>query len=72
MAGKEKDWAWYIRELKSEQCLCERPKKAGKSFCYRCFSALPRDLQQPLYDQIGNGYEEAFEAAHKYLTENIW
>jgi len=72
MRQAEKDLEWYIKELDSEQCLCERSKARGKSFCYRCYKALPRDMQRDLYRRIGEGYEEAFEAAVRYLEENVW
>lgn len=70
---EEMDAAWYLRELMSDECLCGvRDKYPKRSFCYRCYSALPRDLRDGLYRRIGGGYEEAFEEAHKYLTENVW
>ncbi|MDY7035541.1 MAG: hypothetical protein SV375_05180 [Thermodesulfobacteriota bacterium] len=66
------EWKWYVDELMSEQCLCERPKKRHHSFCYRCYRSLPGDLQRALYNRIGDGYEEAFEEAVKWLEENVW
>lgn len=60
---------FYIRELDSEQCLCERPKWRGRSFCYNCYKSLPPDMQRALYRRIGEGYEEAYETAVKWLTE---
>ena len=69
---KQKDWMWYLGQLRSEECLCGKEKKPERSFCYRCFPGLPYEMRQALYRQMGDGYEEAYEAAHKYLTENIW
>jgi len=68
----DKDLRWYVAELRSEQCLCERPKKAGCSFCYRCYKELPREMQKVLYYMVGFGYEEGFEEAVKWLQENVW
>ena len=67
-----KDRQWYYRELMSEQCLCERPKKARYSFCYRCYKSLPFHLQKELYKGLGAGYEEAFEEAVKFLETEVW
>jgi hypothetical protein len=73
--GKEqraKDLDWYYNELVGSECLCGREKKSRYSFCYRCYKALDPELQRRLYRRIGGGYEEAFEEAHKFLTENVW
>jgi len=68
----DKDRAFYLEMLKSEQCLCERGKKPGKAFCYGCYKRLPYRMQEDLYKRVGQGFEEAYEAATKYLQENIW
>lgn len=68
----QEEWRWYVEELMSEECLCGRPKRRHYSFCYRCYSALPGDMQKALYRRIGDGYEEAFEEAVKYLQETLW
>lgn len=62
----------YIDALMSNECACGKTKQPKKSFCYRCYKALPRDMQRDLYRRIGNGYEEAFEEAVKYLEVNVW
>ncbi|MBW1666739.1 MAG: hypothetical protein JRJ66_01570 [Deltaproteobacteria bacterium] len=72
MSTAQKEWQWYADELMSEECLCGRSKKRHYSFCYRCFKALPEDMQKALYQRIGEGYEEAFEEAVKWLDRNIW
>lgn len=64
---KTSDVKWYLKELRSNECLCGYYKKPGKSFCYRCYSRLPQDMQRSLYQRIGNGYEEALDEAVKYL-----
>lgn len=61
--------SFYIDELKSEECQCGEYKARGKSVCPACWKRLPRDLQVDLYSRMGDGYEEAYEAAVKVLTE---
>lgn len=63
----EKDREWYYSELMSEGCLCGKPKKRKYSFCPRCYYSLPRHMREDLYQLIGDGYEEAFEAAVAWL-----
>lgn len=64
--------SFYVSELASEECACCKQKKSGNAFCWRCYRALPQELQQDLYQRIGHGYEQAYEAAHKYLSEHCW
>lgn len=59
----------YLNELMSNECLCGRDKKPGKSFCYSCYKNLPADLQMDLYCRMGDGYEEAYDAAIKWLED---
>jgi len=66
---KAKDRLFFIKELKSDECRCGRTKKPGRSFCYFCYRKLPRSLQQDLYNRIGSGYEQAYEAACRYLPD---
>jgi hypothetical protein len=68
--GRSKNW--YHKELLSNECACGKSKQPRRSFCWHDFKSLPRDLQKALYRRIGHGYEEAYEEAHKYLTENVW
>lgn len=60
---------FYLYELQSEECQCGRAKKPGRSFCYKCYSSLPRETQRGLYSRIGAGYEEAYEEAVAWLSE---
>lgn len=69
---KVKDWEWYFAQLRGNECLCGREKLPRKSFCGRCYHALPGDLKPRLYLRLGGGYEEAFEEAHRWLEENLW
>jgi len=62
------DTKFYIKELKRDECQCGRPKKPGFSLCYKCYSALPKDMQRDLYLSIWDGYGEALDAAIHYLN----
>lgn len=66
-----KDRAWYITQLMSEECHCGAPKQPRYSFCYHCYSALPKSMQSALYDLVDFGYQEAYEKAVQWLDENI-
>jgi len=59
----------YLDALMSNECYCGAEKKPKKSFCYRCFKKLRRDLQTDLYSRMGDGYEEAYDAAVKWIDE---
>lgn len=64
-----KNVEFYIKELRSDTCLvCYNQKKPGYSFCYRCYFNLPEYMRKDLYQRIGDGYEEAFEAACEFLS----
>lgn len=69
---RDRGFSWYVRELHSERCLCGARKQSRKSFCYRCYILLPQFLQEQLYSRLGQGYEEAFEAAEEWLEEHVW
>jgi len=62
-----KDSIFYLQELRSDACACGKPKKPDYSFCYSCYMKLPFSMRQDLYQEIGNGYEAAYEAAIKWL-----
>ncbi len=53
--------------LKAVKCQCGSEKKPGDPFCYDCFKSLPPLYQKALYKVMGNGYEEAYGAAVRYL-----
>ncbi len=42
-------------------------KRARQTFCRGCFGRLPRGMQTDLYKRFGEGYEEAYRAAVKFL-----
>lgn len=64
-----KDLKFYIKELRSDGCLCGSKKTPGHSFCYRCYKRLPAEMKTALYKSMGAGYEEAYEAAAEYLDD---
>ena len=59
----------YLESLFSNECVCGSEKKPEKSLCYQCYKKLPRDLQVDLYSRMADGYEQAYDAAVKYLEE---
>jgi len=61
------DSEFYIEAFKSEECFCGRNKKSRMAFCYGCYKSLPHDMQKALYQRMGNGFEEAYEEAVKWL-----
>lgn len=65
-----RDQKFYLRELQSDQCQCDKSKGPGKSFCYSCWRKLPADIQRSLYRRIGQGYEDAYERAVVFLDRD--
>lgn len=61
------DIKFYIDVLKSDACACERSKKVKAAFCYACFKRLPAHMQSALYHKINAGFEQAYDAAYRYL-----
>ncbi len=66
----KKSLGFYVDELRDNGCACGRTKKPGNTFCFRCFKALPREMQKALYKRIGQGYRAAREEARRWLEEN--
>ena len=60
--------SFYLKELRSNECFCGKSKKRGYSFCTGDYLALPGDIQRALYKRIGEGYEQAYEEAVKWLS----
>lgn len=61
------EWKFYYNELIKEECFCGHSKKSGHSFCYRCYKSLPPQMQRDMYQRMGDGYEEAYDEAIKWL-----
>lgn len=70
MTQEQKDRLWYVKEYKGNECACGKTKRERTAFCYPCFQQLPRTYQMALYQDIGAGYEEAYEDAVEWLTNN--
>lgn len=68
--GKAKNF--YYDQLQGNECACDGPKRRGYSFCFTCYKHLPKDMQSDLYQKIGQGYEEAYDEAVKWLEVNVW
>jgi hypothetical protein len=52
-----------IRELFGTTCRCGKPKGSRMTFCGRCYHRLPPPARSALYRRVGEGYEEAYDAA---------
>jgi len=72
-AARRREWEpcgnKYLDALMSSRCSCGKKKTPKKSFCLACFLMLPQDLKNDLYSRLGDGYEQAYDAAEKYLEE---
>lgn len=62
------DKLFYLNEFRSEQCQCGLSKQSRRSFCYTCFKRLPEFKQKALFQRFGEGYEEAYDDAVKWLN----
>ena len=60
--------AFLVAELAGMNCPCGGRKQGGRSFCFKCYSRLPRDMRRALFRKIGNGYGQAYQAAYLYLN----
>jgi len=65
----DKDQQFYIEEFESEECQCGRSKRPTNAFCFMCYSSLPSDMQKALWQKIGDGFEQAYDEALKYLND---
>jgi hypothetical protein len=63
------NWMEILDELQGKKCRCGHRKVAGQTFCRDCFYALPQQMRDDLYKRMGQGYEEAYQAAVDYLAE---
>ena len=62
------DRRFYVNVLKSPECQCGRTKKPGRALCWPCYQPLPRYMQDDLHQSLGDGFEEAYEAAVAWLN----
>lgn len=58
-----------IAELQGTVCRCGGTKQAGNTFCRGCFYSLPKPLRGALYRRVGQGYEQAYQAAAAALSQ---
>jgi hypothetical protein len=59
-----------LRSLGSTECGgCQGTKKPKMSHCRTCYFDLPPRMRKALYQDFGDGYEEAYEASLGYLKE---
>jgi len=64
IAADQLDPQELVHSLGGTLCpACGRRKASAQTFCRRCYFALPSGLRRPLYDRLGNGYEQAVAAA---------
>jgi hypothetical protein len=61
--------AELVRELLGQTCQCGKKKQPRNTFCRSCYYALSPQLRRDLYNRIGEGYEEAYDAAIRVLKE---
>jgi len=64
------DTKFYLQELNSEECACGSWKKPRYAFCWVCYHKLPDYMQKELYQRLGDGYEEAYDEAARWLEED--
>ena len=61
-----------IASLRCATCpACGRRKKERQSFCRECYFDLSRPQREALYDGVGDGYEEAMQAALEALDVDV-
>ena len=57
-----------IESLNSTLCpACGGEKIHKQSFCFSCYRRLPKAKKNALFQFVGDGYEEAFDAALDHL-----
>lgn len=61
------DRQWYIDQFKGEECQCGAEKRSRMAFCYGCYKALPARYKQALWSRFGEGFEQAYDDAVKWL-----
>ena len=60
-----------LRVFAGTKCTaCGGDKQKNNGFCGHCYHRLPRELQSALWQRFGSGFEEAFDAAAKWLSDH--
>jgi hypothetical protein len=52
-----------LDDLGGTTCACGRGKARGMSHCRQCYFKLPKPMRDALYQRVGHGYEEAYQAS---------
>jgi hypothetical protein len=55
--------------LQSATCYCGKSKNKKWALCYSDYKVLPKQMQRDLYNNVGAGFEEAYEAAVDWLIQ---
>jgi len=58
-----------VRELRGIKCRCGKRKTSGQTFCRGCYYSLSPEIRSMLYRRLGQGYEEAYSEAVRYLRD---
>lgn len=62
-----------LASLRSETCpACGSHKQSRHTLCGTCYRELPQPKRQALYDVVGQGYEQAVEAALIHLSAPVF
>lgn len=57
-----------VTSLASTICpACRRAKGRKKTLCLGCYRSLPQAMRNALYARLGNGYEQSFNDAMRFL-----
>ena len=56
-----------IVELRGNECRCGSRKTRRQTFCKECYYRLPKAKKSALYNNIGFGYEAAYDSAAQHL-----
>ena len=59
------------QELMGTTCRCGQPKDSKKTFCSKCYFTLHPVMRMSLYQRMGDGYEEAYAKATKFLDSAL-
>lgn len=57
-----------VSELQGRRCRCGKEKNRSQTFCRACYFLLPEPMRKALYRRLGQGYEEAYQAAVDYFN----
>ena len=68
MSTPQQERCELVKELCGVVCFCGAVKGARQTFCRHHYRSLTRPLRRALYDRLGDGYEEAYDAARKFFA----